>query len=242
MIPAVPRELDGARALVTGGTKGLGAAIARHLAAAGARVVVAARSRGDEPLTGLFVAADLSTPNGPRELAAAALQLLGGIDILIDNAAAQTRVPDGVLAMTDDDWLNDLSGTLLSAVRLDRELLPAMIEQGSGAIVHIGSNAARLPQPAALAYATAKAALTAYSKGLANEVGPRGIRVNVVAPGVIETAGLATRLQVLAEENGTDLDTARRAFSAQFGIPLGRVGHPDEVAEFVTFLASPRAR
>lgn len=151
MIPAVPRELDGARALVTGGTKGLGAAIARHLAAAGARVVVAARSRGDEPLTGLFVAADLSTPNGPRELAAAVLQLLGGIDILIDNAAAQIRVPDGVLAMTDDDWLNDLSGTLLSAVRLDRELLPAMIEQGSGAIVHIGSNAARLPQPAALA-------------------------------------------------------------------------------------------
>lgn len=144
--------------------------------------------------------------------------------------------------MTDDDWLTGLSGTLLSAVRLDRELLPAMIEQGSGVIVHIGSNAARWPQPAALAYAAAKAALTAYSKGLANQVGPHGIRVNVVAPGVIETAGLATRLKILAEENGTDLATARSAFSAQYGIPRGRVGQADDVAGLVTFLASPRAR
>jgi NAD(P)-dependent dehydrogenase (short-subunit alcohol dehydrogenase family) len=238
----VVRELEGARAVVTGGTKGLGAAIARHLDAAGAQVVVAARSRGDQQIVGQFVAADLSTPDGPRDLAATALELLGGVDILIDNAASQTRVPDGVLAMSDADWLADLSGTLLSAVRLDRELLPVMIAQRSGVIVHIGSNAARWPQPAALAYAAAKAALTTYSKGLANQVGPHGIRVNVVAPGVIETAGLGARLQVLAEEDGTDIDTARRTFSAQFGIPLGGVGAPDDVAELVTFLASPRAR
>lgn len=163
---------------------------------------------------------------------------MGGIDILVDNAASQTRVPDGVLAMSDADWLTDLSGTLLSAVRLDRELLPTMIAQRSGAIVHIGSGAGRWPQPAALAYAAAKAALTTYSKGLANQGGPHGIRVDVVTPGVIETAGLATRLQVLAEENGTDLDIARRTFSAEFGISFGRVGQPDEVAELVTFLAS----
>ena len=235
-------EFDGVRAVVTGGTKGLGAAIARRLHAGGARVVVAARSQGDEPLIGHFVAADLSTANGPHELAVQALELLGGVDVLVDNAAVQTRVPDGVLAMTDADWLTDLSGTLLSAVRLDRELLPGMIAQRSGVIVHIGSNAGRLPQPAALAYAAAKAALTTYSKGLANEVGPHGIRVNVVAPGVIETAGLASRLQVLAEENGTDIDTARAEFSKQFGIPLGRVGTAEDVAELVAFLVSPRAR
>ena len=240
--PVVPGELAGARALVTGGTKGLGAAIARHLGAAGAQVVVAARRHPDGPVTGHFVPADLSTADGPRELARAVLEFLGGIDIVIDNAASQTRVPDGVLAMSDADWLNDLGGTLMSAVRLDRELLPVMIEQGSGALIHVGSNAARWPQPAALAYAAAKAALTAYSKGLANEVGPHGIRVNMVSPGVIETAGLATRLETLAQENGTDLATARRTFSAQFGIPLGRVGQPDDVAELVTFLASPRAR
>jgi NAD(P)-dependent dehydrogenase (short-subunit alcohol dehydrogenase family) len=238
----VVRELDGARAVVTGGTKGLGAAIAKRLHEAGAEVVVAARGRGDDPVVGHFVAADLATPDGPRDLAASALRLLGGVDILVDNAAAQTRVPDGVLAMTDADWSHDLSGTLLSAVRLDRELLPSMIAQGSGVVVHVGSNAARLPQPAALAYAAAKAALTTYSKGLANEMGPHGIRVNVVAPGVIETAGLATRLRTLAEENGTDVETERRAFSTRFGIPLGRVGSPDDVADLVAFLASPRAR
>jgi NAD(P)-dependent dehydrogenase (short-subunit alcohol dehydrogenase family) len=143
--------------------------------------------------------------------------------------------------MTDADWLQDLTGTLLSAVRLDRELLPSMIAQRSGAIIHIGSNAARLPQPAALAYAAAKAALTTYSKGLANQVGQHQIRVNVVSPGVIETAGLADRLALLADEAGTDIDTARREFATSFGIPLNRIGSADDIAELVTFLASPRA-
>lgn len=233
-------DLEGARALVTGGTKGLGAAIARHFAAAGARVVVAARNPGEDTV-GHFVQADLSNADGPRELAAAALDWLGGIDILVDNAGSQTRVPDGVLAMTDADWLDDLSGTLLSAVRLDRELLPTMVAQRSGSIIHIGSNAARLPQPAALAYAAAKAALNTYSKGLANEMGQHNIRVNLVSPGVIETDGLGRRLAVLAEEGGIDVDTARSEFSKTFGIPLGRVGSADDVAELVAFLASPRA-
>lgn len=79
--------------MVTGGTKGLGAAIARRLASTGARVVVAARNRGDQPVTGHFVAADLSTPDGPRELAATVLQTLGGVDILVDNAASQLGYP-----------------------------------------------------------------------------------------------------------------------------------------------------
>ena len=143
--------------------------------------------------------------------------------------------------MTDADWLADLNSSLLSAVRLDRVVLPGMIAAGGGTIVHIGSNAARLPRPAALAYAAAKAALATYSKGLANEVGPRNVRVNLVSPGVIETSAFAARIQALADKAGTDLATAREQFLAGFDIPLRRSGTPEDVAALVTFLASPSA-
>ena len=143
--------------------------------------------------------------------------------------------------MTDADWLADLNTCLLSAVRLDREALPVMIAAGGGAIVHIGSNAARLPRPAALAYAAAKAALATYSKGLANQVGRDNVRVNLVSPGVIETSAFAARIRVLANEAATDLDTARRDFISSFNIPLGRPGTADDVAALVAFLVSPAA-
>ena len=234
-------ELEGRRALVTGGTRGIGAAIARHLNRTGARVVVAARSRGDYDGPGDFIAANVATADGPQQLAAEATAHLGGIDILVDNAASQTLVPDGALAMIDADWHADLNACLLSAVRLDREVLPGMIAAGGGAIVHIGSNAARLPRPAALAYAAAKAALATYSKGLASQVGRHNVRVNLVSPGVIETAALAARIRVIADQAGTDLDTARRNFISSFNIPLGRPGTADDVAAVVTFLVSPSA-
>ena len=234
-------DLNGRRALVTGGTRGIGAAVARKLGEAGARVVVSARSRGDYDGTAHFIPADLSTPDGPPRLAMQALEYLGGIDILVDNAASQTVVPDGVLAMTDADWLADLNSSLLSAVRLDRVVLPSMIAAGGGAVVHIGSNAARLPRSSALAYAAAKAALATYSKGLANEVASRHVRVNLVSPGVIETSAFAARIQALADGAGTDLAAAREQFMAGFAIPLRRPGSPDDVAALVTFLVSPSA-
>ena len=234
-------DLNGRRALVTGGTRGIGAAVARKLGEAGARVVVSARSRGDDDGTAHFIPADLSTPDGPPRLATQALEYLGGIDILVDNAASQTVVPDGVLAMTDADWLADLNSSLLSAVRLDRVVLPSMIAAGAGAVVHIGSNAARLPRSSALAYAAAKAALATYSKGLANEVASHHVRVNLVSPGVIETSAFAARIQVLADKAGTDLAAAREQFMAGFAIPLRRPGSPDDVAALVTFLVSPSA-
>ena len=234
-------DLTGQRALVTGGTRGIGAAIARHLSQAGARVVVSARSPGDYDCAAHFIAADISTPDGPSQLAARALEYLGGIDILVDNAASQTVIPDGVLAMTDADWLADLNSSLLSAVRLDRVVLPSMIAAGGGAVVHIGSNAARLPRSSALAYAAAKAALATYSKGLANEVASHHVRVNLVSPGVIETSAFAARIQVLADKAGTDLAVAREQFMAGFAIPLRRPGSPDDVAALVTFLVSPSA-
>jgi NAD(P)-dependent dehydrogenase (short-subunit alcohol dehydrogenase family) len=107
--------------------------------------------------------------------------------------------------------------------------------------VHIGSNAARLPRSSALAYAAAKAALATYSKGLANEVAPHHVRVNLVSPGVIETSAFAARVQVLADKAGTDLAVAREQFMAGFAIPLRRPGSPDDVAALVTFLVSPSA-
>ena len=155
--------------------------------------------------------------------------------------AGQTLVPDGALAMTDADWLADINACLLSAVRLDREVLPGMIDRGGGAIVHIGSNAARLPRPAALAYAAAKAALATYSKGLASQVGRHNVRINLVSPGVIETAAFAARIRFLADQAGTDLDTARQDFISSFNIPLERPGTADDVAALVTFLVSPSA-
>ncbi len=236
--------LTGARVLVTGGTRGIGAATARRLAGAGAEVVVAARAAPTSPGTGpgRFVAADIATAGGVAALAGKALELLGGVDILVSNAGGQTHRPEGVLSFTDEDWQHDLDLNLLSAVRLDRALLPAMIAQGrGGSIVHVGSNAARLPRPSSLPYTAAKAALTAYSKGLANEVGRHGIRVNVVLPGLIRTEALDTRMAALASQAGTDPEKALGRTVAAMDIPLDRAGTAGEVAELIAFLASPGA-
>lgn len=236
-------SLSGARVLVTGGTRGIGAATARRLAQAGADVIVAARTPPSSPqlFRQTFVAADVASADGVNALAQRTLDLLGGIDILVSSAGGQTHRPDGVLDFTDEDWQRDLATNLLSAVRLDRALAPAMIAQRSGAIVHIGSNAARIPRPASLPYTAAKAALTAYSKGLANEIGPHGVRANVVLPGVIHTDALDARIASLAQQSDADAETTLQHMISAMHIPLGRAGTPDDAADLITFLASPQA-
>lgn len=236
--------LAGKRALVTGGTRGIGKAVVDRLRGAGARVVVCGRSAaGPWAEDALFVAADLGTAAGAARLAAQALERLGGIDILVHNVGGSSAPSGGHAVLTDEHWQATLDANLLAAVRLDRALLPCMLEQGSGVIVHVSSIQRRMPlHEATLAYAAAKAALSTYSKGLANEVGPRGVRVVGVAPGFTETDAATALIERLALAAGTDAASARQGLmDALGGIPLGRPNRPEEVAELVAFLVSDRA-
>jgi NAD(P)-dependent dehydrogenase (short-subunit alcohol dehydrogenase family) len=155
-------EFTGKLALVTGGTRVIGAAIVHRLSRAGATVVTTARSTPQDLLQPeLFVAADLGTAEGAETVVSAVRERLGGIDILIHNVGESSAPGGGFAALTDDDWQQALTSNLLAAVRLDRGLLPLMVAQGAGAIIHISSIQRRLPLfEATLAYAAAKAALS----------------------------------------------------------------------------------
>ena len=174
-------EFAGRRVLVTGGTRGMGRAVADLLAGAGAGVLTTARSMpADGAPGGLFVPADVSTPEGTATIAGYTLDRLGGVDVVVHAAGASLSRSGGVLALDDDAWQRNLDINLLAAVRLDRALLPALLAQRSGVIIHVSSAQWRRPDGTAPAYAAAKAALTNYSKGLAREMAPHGIRVLTV--------------------------------------------------------------
>jgi NAD(P)-dependent dehydrogenase (short-subunit alcohol dehydrogenase family) len=238
------QEFAGKRVLVTGGTKGIGAAIVTRLQQGGARLATTARLPAPADLSpDLFVQADLSTRTGVGQVIDVVTSAWGGIDILVNNVGGSAAPSGGFAVLDDEEWQQALNANLLAAVRLDRGFLPAMLLQGHGVILHITSIQRRLPLfEATLAYAAAKAALTTYSKGLSKEVGPKGVRVNSIAPGFIETTAAERLIQRLAAQQGTDAATARQGLMASLGgIPIGRPGRPAEVGELVAFLASDRA-
>lgn len=241
---SIHKELAGKTALVTGGTKGTGRAIAERLAEAGARVIVTARTPvPDLPDNFHFIAADLSQEAGTTLVAETLLLTYGYIDILVNNMGGSETPGGGFNALTEEDWTATLQLNLLAPVRLDRALLPAMITNGSGVIIHIGSIQGRMPlYDSTLPYAAAKAALINYSKGLSNEVAPKGIRVLTVSPGFIQTTAAARMIDRLAESSGTGREQALQdLMNALGGIPFGRPAQPEEVAAFVGFLVSPEA-
>lgn len=236
-------ELKGKRVLVTGGTQGIGEAIVKRLTHAGAAVMTTARSTPtDGVASNLFIQSDVSTSEGVKKIAKAVLDRFGGLDILVNTVGGSSAPIGGALVMSDDDWQQIFDTNLFSAVRLDRALLPSMLEQGSGVIVHITSIRRLFPATETMAYSAAKAALANYSKGLANQVAPQGVRVNTVAPGFIETKAAERLIHRLAKDSGTDYDSTRLEMMKSLGgIPLGRPGRPEEVAELVAFLVSDRA-
>lgn len=243
MSNTVRDRLDGRRALVTGGSKGSGKAVAQRLRELGADVYVTARSMPEDyEFPERFIAADTTTVEG-TELVAARAAEAGGVDILVHVVGGASTPSGGFAVITDEQWLTELNLNFLGAVRLDRALLPAMVESGSGVVLHFTSIQRELPQyDASLAYAAAKAALRTYSKGLANELGPKGVRVNAISPGGIETEAYDRFVGRIAEGNGLTREKAeQRIMDSLGGVPLGRFARTDEIADLVAFLVSDRA-
>ena len=221
-------SLEGRRALVTGGSRGIGAAIAVELARAGASVVIGYRSGADEAsalaaeVGGRAVQADVSS----AEQAASLVEEAGDVDILVNNAGV-TR--DGLLArMPDEDWREVIETNLSSIFYTCRAVTRPMMKKRSGAIVNVSSIVGLHGNFGQTNYAASKAGIIGFTKSLARELGSRGIRANVVAPGYVKTQ----LTEVLPEE----------ATAAMVGqTPLGRVAEPDEIAGAVRFLASDEA-
>jgi NAD(P)-dependent dehydrogenase (short-subunit alcohol dehydrogenase family) len=236
-------SLEGKRALVSGGTKGAGAATVSLFRQLGAKVLTAARARPEALPEEFFIAGDLTTAEGCATVAEAARQRLGGIDIVVHMLGGSTAPGGGFAALSDTEWRRELDLNLFPAVRLDRLLVPDMVRQGSGVVVHVTSIQRLLPLPeATTAYAAAKAALSTYSKSLSKEVSPKGVRVVRVAPGWIYTDSSDHLAARVAEEAGTDLEGGKKIIMDSIGgIPIGRPSQPEEIANLIAFLASDRA-
>ncbi|HSZ40355.1 MAG TPA: oxidoreductase [Trebonia sp.] len=236
---SLPDEFNGRRALVTGGSRGIGAAIAQRFLDGGARVVTSARSATDDtPKGSAFIAGDVSSEAGARQLVEQAVAALGGLDIVVNAAGASRVYMGGPATIPDQEWQDSVDINFLSAVRVTTAALPALQESRAGAaIVNISTGVAKHPaQPPLLHYAAAKAALNAYSKGLATALAPAGIRVNVVSPGMVETPGGTEIVQTIADAMGAPLQALART------VPLGHFGDPRDIAEAVAFLASNRGQ
>ncbi len=231
-------------AVVSGGTKGIGAAVVERLRKDGYAVVTGSRSAGPERGADLTVVrADLATAEGVAELAAAARER-GRVDALVNNVG-RFDARGSFLDVTDAQWEEGFAANVLSAVRLTRALLPALLETG-GAVVNVSSINARLPFPMVVDYSALKAALTNLTTTLSEEFAPRGVRVNAVSPGPVRTPGWTDEGRIadgMAAASGTTREQViAEGVPTAMGIALGRMGEAEEIAAAVAFLLGPEAR
>jgi NAD(P)-dependent dehydrogenase (short-subunit alcohol dehydrogenase family) len=240
-------ELTGKVAVVTGASKGIGLAVARTLADEGARVVAGARTTDTlEDIDGVTaVAVDLTAEDGPARLVARAIEEHGRVDVLVNNVGAVRLRLGGFLDTGDDEFEWALRMNFFTTLRATRAAIPAMVEQGGGAIVNVASvNAFFQPDAGTIDYGAAKAAVLNLSKSLAQEFGAKGIHVNCVSPGPVATdlwLGDHGVAETVAAATGVDADTAReRVIAGIGGFATGRFTTPEEVATLVALLASQR--
>jgi 3-oxoacyl-[acyl-carrier protein] reductase len=233
-------DLAGLRALVTGGSDGLGAAVARVLAAEGARVAVAARA--SDRLAGTSsdigaeaIAVDLSTADGPAHAVEAAVAALGGLDLLVVNSGGPP--PGRFEELTEAQWQQAIDGTLWSSIRLVREALPHLRTSPVPAIVVILSSSVREPIQALMTSNVLRPGLAGMIKALVGEIAP--VRINGIAPGRVATARIARLDGKRAQDSGVPVEEIERQTIAR--IPLGRYGDPAEVGRLGAFLLSPAA-
>lgn len=235
--PKTARSLEGKIALVTGASRGIGRAIAQTLARRGAHVAIGYKSDAksaeavaaacaEEGVRTLLLPGDLAAREVPAELCTRTVEHFGGLDILVNNAAIV--VEDLLATLSDEDLEAMLATNVLGLVRLARAALRPMLRRRGGSIINLSSVTAQRPDRGHAVYAGTKGFVEAFTRALATEVGRKGIRVNAVAPGVIET----------------DMSQSARALAGDAlrdGIPLGRLGMPEDVAALVAFLASDEA-
>jgi NAD(P)-dependent dehydrogenase (short-subunit alcohol dehydrogenase family) len=242
----VEMGLNGRTALVTGASRGIGLATVAALTGEGVRVVAAARTVTPElrETGAIAVPMDLAIPTGPRKLVEAALAELGELDLLVNNVGGgDGGAVGGFLSFDDRAWEEIYGLNLHSAVRTTRAALPSLLRR-RGTIVNVSSNGARVPHAGPVPYTTAKAALTAFGKALAEEFGPLGVRVNTVSPGPVRTAmweapnGYGAEL---AASMGLEREQLVAGLPAATGMTTGRLVEPAEVAALITYLASPLA-
>ncbi|WPV68019.1 SDR family oxidoreductase [Chitinophaga sp. LS1] len=242
--PTIDAVLAGKIALVTGGTKGIGKAVVKRLEQAGATVIVTARNQPEDPdVTYTFIAADLSRAEEVSKVADIINQQFGRIDIIINNMGANVYPGGGFSTLTDEHWDQALQVNLLASVRLDRALLPTMLAQKSGVIIHISSTSSQFPiWESTMAYSVAKSALNTYSKALATEVAGKGVRVVTVSPGLNKTEAMTSFLEDYAKQSNISVEEMTgKLFERLGGVPMGRMAAPEETAELIYFLVSPAA-
>lgn len=234
-------ELKGRRAVVTGGTRGIGRAIADLFLKQGARVAVCARRRDELPPGVLWILADVTRESDIRRLASTVRDEWGGIDILVNNAGGiDVFAPFSELPTLQ--WHRLFEWNFFSAIAVTHAFLPLLSRDGRGRILNIASHYGLEPPPLTGPYSAAKAAMINWSKGLARELAPH-LTVNVIAPGAVLTSSWEEDARRVAEQQRRSWEAVlREQVREQEGkIPLGRMGTPEEVAGLAAFLASDAA-